>query len=929
MRRKLTSALLGLAISGAACTPREPAMEPILRFIDEPAPPVFDVSELLGEQVVRSWSFAEPPPGPWRLREIASARSDGVGWWLVPEQRRAMLVLDDAALVAGEVDVIAVEVEGRSLGGAHLHWGPAGEPMTAQRQLHAPFSGQTRQTFLFRVGRHPQWRGEIGRLQLTLWTAPGMQVGLSSMRALKQRLDERKLELATESPWRVDLPPSGFDDTALPWRERRLALLGWPGRTIERVVDVPKGAELRLAFGVLAPASEAPSEVPLSEVPPSEVPGTEEVPGIEVPESTGAPPGLRFRVLAESEGRQHVLADERWSAAAGGPVWRPLRLDLSQWDGSRLSLRLLVEGPERLDPRRQVPFWAHPEVVAPALGEPPPSVVLIVADTLRADRLSLYGHHHPSSPHLDAWAEQHGAVFESVTSSAGWTLPSHVSIFTGLDAPGHGVNWPSSRVGDSLTTIAERLYAAGYQTEAITGGGYLDATYGLDQGFQRYRAALRGHEPHELEPPRTLDAALEALSRLEGRPFLLFVHSYAVHAPYVPWQPFFSRVSEYDPLAEVVLKPPAPGDFRARHQPRVVSRGAEAAAAKQLVEDQYDSGVHRLDGLLRPLLEQLAGREDLLVVFTSDHGEMLGEGGHFDHGHVFDAALKVPLVIQSPHGLGAGARIERPSRSVDLLPTVLELLGQASPPGLDGRSLAPLLRGEPGEGPVFAWSYGRRVDEGLTLRLRDRLKLLLHDDLLFGGSRRARAFEVASSPRLEREIAMPEQLRPFVAEAREKLLDELPGLHVVFSNLAPSGSLEGAGGPSPTLRFELQSGAAVPERIKVPDLPCDCVTWRPPVGLDVEVPPGVSFTVVLGDVRDARLQMILERSDGTRQRLRLDLTEHDRPLAMAVEDERFEVSAGPPPEVGIGVRWNGPRGILDHAIDAETLQSLRALGYLR
>ncbi|MEO1086005.1 MAG: sulfatase-like hydrolase/transferase, partial [Acidobacteriota bacterium] len=617
----------------AGCADGPAERRSALRFIDDPAPPVFDPAVLSGESSVRTWRFRGTPPGRFQLRELSSARGDGVGWWLMPTTRRVVVELDDAGLLAEEVETVRVVVEGRRLGGATLHWGPAGEPLQPSRHLAVPFGGRSRETFRFPVGGHPEWRGEVGRLMLTVFTAPGTEVGLMAFDAVGRPAGPPPPSVM-EQPWRVEL--DGGDD----FSDRRLALVGWPGFEHGRQLTVPPGARWRMGYGVWKAS----------------------------PDVDAGP--VRFRATVEAEGApdsgEAVLGEVIWRGGDAG--FRDLSFDLSDYADRRVTLRLeAVDEHPSPDPRRALPLWAHPEVTASGdgLDGPRPDVVLIVADTLRADRLSLYGHTRRTSPHLDAWAERHGATFESAVSSAGWTLPAHTSLFSGVDAPRHGVNWPSSRVGDEVTLLAERLYRRGYRTEAITGGGYLDPVFGLDRGFERYRTWPRGRARHAAEPTRTLGAALERLERHRDGPLFLFVHTYAVHAPYSPWQPFFGRFSKHPSLLELRLKPPRPGDFRSRHEPELRRRGRvwtadgagmQAAEMQSLVEDQYDAGVARLDGLLRPLLAASTER-DRLVVLTSDHGEMLGAGGDWDPGHILVPSLQVPPIVAAPGGLGAGRRI--------------------------------------------------------------------------------------------------------------------------------------------------------------------------------------------------------------------------------------------------------------------------------
>ncbi|MEM8997196.1 MAG: sulfatase-like hydrolase/transferase, partial [Acidobacteriota bacterium] len=417
MHRLPIVALL-LAVVAAGCVDGPGERRSVLRFIDDPAPPVFDPASLLGESAVRTWRFRGTPPGRFQLREVSTSRGDGVAWWLMPRARRVVVQLDDADLTAGEIETVRVTVEGRRLGGATLHWGPRDEPLEPARHLAAPFGGRSRETFRFPVGEHPEWRGAVGRLMLTVFTAPGSEVGLVAFDAVGRPVAESPPASIVEQAWRVELEsePGGGD-----FSDRRLALVGWPGAAHRRRLTVPPGARWRMAFGVWKAS----------------------------PDVEAGP--VRFRAIVEAEaaadpgaGGESVVAEAVWRNGDAG--FRDLHVDLSDYARRRVTLRLeAVDEHPSPDPRRALPLWAHPEVTAPAEGflegsdrGPRPDVVVVVADTLRADRLSLYGHDRETSPHVDAWAGRYAATFESAVSSAGWTLPAHMSLFSGVDAPRHG-----------------------------------------------------------------------------------------------------------------------------------------------------------------------------------------------------------------------------------------------------------------------------------------------------------------------------------------------------------------------------------------------------------------------------------------------------------------------------------------------------------
>ncbi len=163
-------------------------------------------------------------------------------------------------------------------------------------------------------------------------------------------------------------------------------------------------------------------------------------------------------------------------------------------------------------PSRTLPLCALGIVLFAALGcggeagrdASRPNVILISVDTLRADHLSLYGYPRSTSPRIDAWARNSAAGFRNAVVQAPWTLPSHCSMLTGLDALSHGVNHSFEAVPGELTTVAERLSEAGYFTAGITGGGWFHPRYGLAAGYDRYRywsGKRRGDEELEAHAP--------------------------------------------------------------------------------------------------------------------------------------------------------------------------------------------------------------------------------------------------------------------------------------------------------------------------------------------------------------------------------------------------------------------------------------------
>lgn len=291
-----------------------------------------------------------------------------------------------------------------------------------------------------------------------------------------------------------------------------------------------------------------------------------------------------------------------------------------------------------------------------------PSVLLISMDTTRTDRLGCYGSRAGATPNLDRWAAE-GVVFENALTPVPVTLPAHTSLMTGLLPQRHGVrNNGTYRVPAELPTLAALLAGAGYETAAVVGSAILDRQYGLERGFQHYDDGVGpgGLAIAERSAEQVTDAAI-AQARSLRPPFLLFVHYFDPHAAYNPPEPFAER-------------------FRS---------------------DPYEGEIAYVDeqiGRLRRELEALGRLDQALVVVTADHGESLGEHGEPTHGvFLYQATLHVPLLIVAPGRWRAGTHVQSLASLIDVTPTLLELTGQPTLKGVDGRSLVPVATGRTAE----------------------------------------------------------------------------------------------------------------------------------------------------------------------------------------------------------------------------------------
>ena len=328
---------------------------------------------------------------------------------------------------------------------------------------------------------------------------------------------------------------------------------------------------------------------------------------------------------------------------------------------------------------------------------PPPrptrGYILISLDTLGAKHLGAYGGERPTSPFFDSLAAR-GALFENAWVQYPSTLVSHMSIFTGLYPQQHGVFPPSFRLSPEIATLPERFSEAGFRTVGHTEGGFVGRGYGFDRGFDEFTDP-RFRDTTDIE--RTFEKGLEFLRSLEpGKRFFLFLHTYSVHDPYLPPEPYRSMFWSGEP-------PPGPAKLPIRQ----LNAGLASVDQRQLdyFEALYDGGVRYADGVLESFFAELAElglEEQTTIVITSDHGEEFREHGRVGHTQVYPETLHVPLLVLHPD-LEAGRRVGELVQSIDIAPTLLELAGAPPLEDAAGRSLVPLLLGE-SRGDSRAWA---------------------------------------------------------------------------------------------------------------------------------------------------------------------------------------------------------------------------------
>lgn len=298
-------------------------------------------------------------------------------------------------------------------------------------------------------------------------------------------------------------------------------------------------------------------------------------------------------------------------------------------------------------------------------GRSQPNVILITVDTLRSDYVSAYGSRHVKTPVLDALAAE-GALFTNAYCQVPLTPPSHASILTGTYPALHGMrDFTSGPLRPEAVTLAETLKEKGYQTAAFVSAFVLDASWGLDRGFDLYYDDFELEEFQGINPGNVQRRAGETLSKvipwLENtrEPFFLWVHLFDPHHDYNPPEPYRNRYASNPYAGEVAY---------------------------------VDSEVGRLVGAL----QASARYSNALVIVTSDHGESLGEHSEQEHGFfLYETTVRVPLIFKLPASFRVPAkRVETTVQTVDIAPTVLQVLRLPNQPQMQGKGLLSAMLGK-------------------------------------------------------------------------------------------------------------------------------------------------------------------------------------------------------------------------------------------
>lgn len=374
----------------------------------------------------------------------------------------------------------------------------------------------------------------------------------------------------------------------------------------------------------------------------------------------------------------------------------------------------------------------------------PRNVLLVVVDTLRADRLSLYGYHRPTSPHLEAFARE-GVTFLNARSPAGCTFPSVNALLTSRD-PAIFLGRPDLGIPETIRSLPEILRDLGYSTAAISASpivrdtpSQMNPVGGFGRGFMSF------DEDCWKKHASCINKKALGLVQTLPEPWFLYLHYLEPHAPYRPAADHAWKLAPKDPKgvrawarrgeAFPVGRRLYDGDTRYQFGPRDLAH----------LSNLYDEEIAYFDEQFKELVDELRER-DLLdrtaIVLTADHGEEMYEHGNFGHCRdlAFETVLKTPLLLRFPgatNGVDQGSRRESLANNLDVVPTLLDYLGiSAAGQTFDGKSLRPIIEKDQ---PIRRLSFSL---QGVT-RVASDGTLKLTFDLATG---RAQLFDLKADP---------------------------------------------------------------------------------------------------------------------------------------------------------------------------------------
>jgi arylsulfatase A-like enzyme len=640
-------ALLSILVAAGCTRSDEPAA---IRLVD-----VFEEGMVSGG--------APPPPVParteWRFDEPGAAFTavEGVEGLAVRDgllrgrstTEKPVLRADRTSDIDGRDQLHAVEVRMRVSDGANLKAEVIEEFMIFGWSMTTPLiAGEEMRTYTLKYPR-PVRASQIKRLHLQPTDAKGATFQIESVRMIFRQ--EYLAGIASGI---------GFQGMSEIYRE---SIVARAPETLSIPLKLPSRPSLEIALGTV---DDAP---------------------------------VRFRVAVGDR----TLVEQTLSTPYR---WEERFVDLADFAGRAVTLTLSLQS----EHDGAIGIWGSPVVrerdPARAPGAPK-AVILLWADTLRRDHLDAYGYERETAPFLKRFASE-GALFENNISQATWTKVSTPSLMTSLYPSTHGVKNFSDYLPSSAVTLAEMYRGAGYATVSFASNLFTGQFTNLHQGFEVL------HEDGSLPEAGSSKTSREYVDRLtrflenhRDIPFFAFVHLYDPHDPFEPRPPYDrlwadpakkeeqkANLEKVRPFIEATLAKV----FGMPSREELTKAGLDPEAYVDHERGWYDGSIRGMDTEIARIFERLKELgldRDTLVVFAADHGEEFLEHGNMFHGQsVYGELTRVPLIFRWPGGIEAGVKVSNVTETIDVLPTLLELSRIPLPQGVQGQSLAALLKGD-------------------------------------------------------------------------------------------------------------------------------------------------------------------------------------------------------------------------------------------
>lgn len=372
----------------------------------------------------------------------------------------------------------------------------------------------------------------------------------------------------------------------------------------------------------------------------------------------------KVQVWASAPGRPRTpifdLKNGAWHHFGNG-AWHHFSVEVRGWEGAA-TLEFVLDAPARAFPKL---FLSCPTLTEERAEPRRKKVILVSLDTLRADRLPLYGYERATAPELTRIFGNDGLVVERTFSQGTDTLRGHTAMLFGLNpSVVRDPSFASWARPHTVPTLADLLRARGYRTAAFTENAFVSAGFRFANGFERYQETRSTSEVlgHSGEVEATLARGLEWIRDHKDEAFFVFLHTYQVHAPYDPPEAFAQQFRRSESLS---------------------------TAAKE--SDRYDAEIAFTDARFGDFVDELHALgilDETVLIVTSDHGEEFGEHGGREHGATLhNEVLQVPMLLRAPGLLPSAERREGPMSLVDLMPTLMDLLSFPVPNWSSGRSL--------------------------------------------------------------------------------------------------------------------------------------------------------------------------------------------------------------------------------------------------